>query len=66
MKALLCVPNVSEGKDLAVVEKIVNEIRSVKGAMIIDYSSDADHNRSVITFVGPKETIAEAAFRGIA
>jgi glutamate formiminotransferase len=44
---LLCEPNVSEGKDLEVVEQLVAQIRQVKGIKILDISSDADHHRSV-------------------
>ena len=60
MKALMCVPNISEGTDLAVVEKIVDTVRSAHGVMLLDYSSNADHNRSVITYIGQPETVISA------
>lgn len=57
-----CVPNFSEGRNKDVVEEIVDEIRKVKGVKLLDYSIDRDHNRSVVTFVGEPEAVAEAAF----
>ena len=60
MKALMCVPNISEGTDLAVVEEVVDAIRSAPGVMLLDYSSNADHNRSVITYIGRPEPVVAA------
>lgn len=63
MKKLIeCVPNFSEGRNKEVVEKIVEEIRLIEGVKLLDYSSDRDHNRSVVTFVGEPEKVIEAAF----
>lgn len=59
-----CVPNFSEGRRKDVIDKIVFSIRSVPGVKVLDVESDPDHNRSVVTFVGSKESIQEAAFRG--
>ena len=47
-----CVPNFSEGRDLAKVEKIADVFRGKEGVKLLDYSSDEDHNRSVITVIG--------------
>ena len=47
-----CIPNVSEGRRPEVVEAIAAAIRSVAGARLLDYSSDASHNRSVFTLAG--------------
>lgn len=59
MKILMCVPNISEGTNLEVVEQIVGQIRQVEGAKILNYSSDPDHNRSVLTYLGePKVVLA--------
>ena len=55
------VPNFSEGRDKAKVEKIVDEARKIKDLKILDYSSDADHNRSVVTLIGSPEAVTEAA-----
>lgn len=61
-----CVPNFSEGRRLEVIEQIVAAIEGVEGVRVLDCSSDPDHNRTVITFVGPPETVGEAAFAAIA
>jgi glutamate formiminotransferase len=60
-----CVPNFSEGRRPEVLEPILDAIRSVAGVRVIDRSSDASHNRSVVTFVGEGQAAAEAAFRAI-
>ncbi len=59
-----CVPNFSEGRRKEVVEAIAQAIASVPGVRVLDQEMDADHNRSVITFVGDRMSVAEAAFRG--
>jgi glutamate formiminotransferase len=59
------VPNFSEGRDASKVDAIIEAIRSVRGIAILDRESDADHNRSVITFAGPATSVVEAAFRGV-
>lgn len=51
-----CVPNISEGKNEGVVKEIVNYI-DVEGVKILDYSSDPDHNRSVITMIGDYDSL---------
>src|SRR5215467_10257547 len=58
-----CVPNFSEGRDAAKIEAIVKAILAVPEVVLLDRESDADHNRSVLTFVGPPAAVAEAAFR---
>lgn len=58
-----CIPNFSEGRDSLVIEALVKEAQSVAGVTLLDYSSDASHNRSVFTLVGNPDGIAEAAFR---
>jgi glutamate formiminotransferase len=55
-----CIPNFSEGKDKEKIEAIVNVFRGVEGVKLLDYSSDADHNRSVVTVVGEPEAIEKA------
>src|SRR5260221_12905475 len=59
-----CVPNVSEGRKKAVVDAIVDAMK-VPGVYLLDREMDSDHNRSVITLVGDRESIAEAAIRGV-
>ncbi len=59
-----CVPNFSEGRNKAVVDAIVDAMK-VPGVYLLDREMDADHNRCVITLVGDRESIAEAAIRGV-
>src|SRR6059058_907316 len=59
-----CVPNFSEGRNKAVVDAIV-EAMQVEGVYLLDREMDADHNRCVITLVGNRDAIAEAAIRGV-
>src|SRR5688572_27253619 len=66
MKLVECVPNFSEGRRPDVVEAIRAGIADVATVHILDVSSDASHNRSVITFVASVEHAADAAFAGIA
>ncbi|MFQ6058897.1 MAG: glutamate formimidoyltransferase [Anaerolineae bacterium] len=65
-KLVECVPNFSEGRRKGVVDRIAEAIASVGGVRVLDVQMDADHNRSVITFVGPPAAVEEAAFRGVA
>ncbi|MGH9784281.1 MAG: glutamate formimidoyltransferase [Terriglobia bacterium] len=60
-----CVPNFSEGRDRRIVEQIAAAIASVPGVFVLDLHLDPDHHRSVITFVGKKETVGEAAVRAV-
>jgi len=55
-----CVPNISEGRRTDVIERIVDAVRRVPGARLLDYSSDAAHNRSVITMAGDAESLKAA------
>lgn len=64
-KLVECVPNFSEGRRPEVVEQIVDAVRAVRDVVLLDYSSDDDHNRSVLTFVGTPEGVEEAAFAAI-
>ena len=65
MKLVECVPNFSEGRRPEVVKAIREAIAAVEGVTVLDASSDASHNRSVITFVVPLERAVDAAFAGI-
>jgi len=62
-KIIECVPNFSEGRDEAVIEALVNEAKSVPGVMLLDYSGDCDHNRSVFTLIGDPDAIEEVSFK---
>ena len=65
MKLVECVPNFSEGRDKVVVEAIKNAIAAVENVAVLDVSSDASHNRTVITFVAPMDKAVDAAFAGM-
>jgi glutamate formiminotransferase / 5-formyltetrahydrofolate cyclo-ligase len=59
-KVLLCEPNISEGKDLTLVNDVLVQVRQFKDIKILDVSSDADHNRSVFTYLGEPQVVLEA------
>ncbi len=59
-----CVPNFSEGRDPAKVDAII-EAMKIPGVYLLDREMDSDHNRCVITLVGEREAIQEAAIRGV-
>lgn len=59
-----CVPNFSEGRDKAKVDAII-EAMKMDGAYLLDREMDSDHNRCVITLVGEREAVQEAAIRGV-
>jgi glutamate formiminotransferase/formiminotetrahydrofolate cyclodeaminase len=61
-----CVPNISEGTDIAKIELIVNAARGIEGARVLSSEPDSDYNRTVITIAGAPQAVSEAAFRLIA
>src|SRR5579872_362801 len=64
MSLVECVPNFSEGRDAAKVEAIVAAMK-IDGVYLLDREMDSDHNRCVITLVGDRDAVAEAAIRGV-
>ncbi|HES4239719.1 TPA: glutamate formimidoyltransferase [Streptococcus pyogenes] len=62
-KIVECIPNFSEGQNQAVIDGLVATAKSIPGVTLLDYSSDASHNRSVFTLVGDDQSIQEAAFQ---
>ncbi len=64
MSLVECVPNFSEGRNKANVDAIV-EAMKMPGVYLLDREMDADHNRCVVTLVGDRDAIAEAAIRGV-
>ncbi len=58
-KIVECVPNFSEGRDLEKIEKIISAFRGREGVKLLDYSSDKDHNRTVVTVAGEIELLKE-------
>ncbi len=65
MKLVECVPNISEGRDQAVLDAVADAIRAVAGVELLDMDPGADTNRTVYTFVGSPEAAVEAAFQVI-
>jgi glutamate formiminotransferase/formiminotetrahydrofolate cyclodeaminase len=65
MKIVECVPNFSEGRDLAVIKQITDEIEETEGAVLLDVDPGAMTNRTVVTLVGEPDAVVEAAFRAI-
>ncbi len=63
MTLIECVPNFSEGRDRAVVERIRSAIASVPAVRLLDQTRDPDHNRSVFTVVGEPDPVAEAVLQ---
>jgi len=61
MKIIECVPNFSEGCDRKKIAAIAQVFESFPGVRLVDFSGDADHNRSVFTFLGKPEDVLEAA-----
>ncbi len=60
-----CVANFSEGTRTNVIDSIVSSINNVDGVMLLGAESDRDHNRSVLSFAGAPDKVAEAAFASI-
>ena len=61
-----CVPNFSEGRRLDVIAAIVDAVRGTASVRLADWSVDPDHNRLVVTFVGPPGPVREAALAAAA
>ena len=64
-KIVECVPNFSEGRDMGIIKQITDVIESVEGVKLLDVDPGKDTNRTVVTFVGSPESVAEAAFRSV-
>ena len=58
-----CVPNISEGRRSDVIEAVASVVNQVEGVKLLDVDPGKSTNRTVITFVGPPETVGEAAFQ---
>lgn len=60
-----CVPNFSEGRDMAIIKQITDQIESVEGVKLLDVDPGAATNRTVVTMVGTPEAVIEAAFLAV-
>ncbi len=65
MQIIECVPNFSEGNDLAIIKQITDEIETVEGVRLLNVDPGKATNRTVVTFVGDPGAVVEAAFRAI-
>ncbi|MCK4665319.1 glutamate formimidoyltransferase [Candidatus Dependentiae bacterium] len=65
MKLVECVPNFSEGRNLKVIKSITDQVDKVPGVKLLDVDPGADTNRTVVTFIGTPDGVAEAAFQVI-
>lgn len=66
MKQIIeCVPNFSEGRDMATIQLITDQIKTVEGVKLLDVDPGAATNRTVVTIVGEPELVIEAAFRAV-
>lgn len=66
MKKLIeCVPNFSEGRDMAIIKQITNQIETVEGVKLLDVDPGAATNRTVVTMVGTPDEVIEAAVRAV-
>jgi len=65
MKLVECVPNFSEGRDKDKILAITREIESTPGVKLLDVDPGESTNRTVVTFIGPPEAAAQAAFKAI-
>lgn len=60
-----CVPNFSEGRDLAIIQQITDQLQTVEGVRLLDVDPGKATNRTVVTFVGTPDAVIEAAFLAI-
>lgn len=64
-RILECVPNYSEGRDLAKIEKLCDCFRGKPGVKLLDYTNDPDHNRCVLTVIGEPESLRDAVIESV-
>jgi glutamate formiminotransferase len=60
LRLIECVPNVSEGRDAAALDRMAGAVKGTPGVALLDWSADSDHNRTVLTYVGEPEAVLEA------
>ena len=65
LRVVECVPNFSEGRDMAKIKVITDAIQAVAGVKLLDVDPGADTNRTVVTFVGDPDSVVEAAFQAV-
>jgi len=60
-KILLCIPNISEGRNIELIGQVADAIKQVDGVKFISQAPDGDHNRTVFTYLGEPEAVLEAS-----
>lgn len=65
-KIIECVPNFSEGRDTKKIEAIIDGFRGKEGVKLLDYSSDKDHNRTVVSIAGEPQAVKTAVLNAVA
>ena len=60
MQTIEAVPNISEGQQPLILDKLANAVNRVKHVALLDLSSDISHNRSVLTLLGRPESVIQA------
>ena len=65
LKVLECVPNFSEGRDQAIIERIVAPLKNREGVRLVNYEGDHDYNRLVVTVLGEPESVKQAILDAI-
>jgi glutamate formiminotransferase/formiminotetrahydrofolate cyclodeaminase len=65
IKLVECVPNFSEGVNLAIIKQITDEVESVEGVRLLNVDPGKATNRTVVTFVGEPDAVIQAAFLAI-
>ncbi len=63
MRLIECVPNISEGRDMTVIDALADAVSNTAGVQLLHRTSDADHHRSVLTFVGLAKSLKEAVLK---
>ncbi len=64
-KIIESVPNFSEGRDMEIIEKIVDVFRAKRDVKLLDYSNDCDHNRMVVTVIGEPNAIKNVIIEAV-
>jgi len=64
-KLFECIPNFSEGRDQEKIEKIIDPFRENEGVKLLDYSTDKDHNRLVVTLLGGAADLKESVLKAM-
>ena len=64
-KIMECVPNFSEGRNMEVMEAILEPFKHTEGMTLLDWSHDEDHNRMVVTLVGEPEALKTSVIEAV-